>query len=189
MTPASGAAIGAEGAMILAGLWLVWRFALSRKGRDSRYLRLSEWRLPPIDFGCFIAFAFLGAAVAGSVGAFALRPLRLGDDAAMVAGGAVMHGGILLGLGVFFLVYGAKARGGGAARGPYPVLLSGLVTFLIALPAVFAASSVWDYVLQRLGLPGEKQDMLDILQNSHSWALKGSLVAVATILVLSLIHI
>ena len=183
MTPASGAAVAVELAMILAGLWLIWRFALSKRGRDSRYLRLAEWRLPPLDFACFISFAFLGAATVGTAAGYALRPLHLQVDAATVAGGAVMHGGILLGLAAFFLAFGAKARGSSANRGPYPVLASGLVTFLIALPLVFGASSVWDYVLQRLGLPDEKQDMVDILQNSHSWLLKGSLVAVATILV------
>jgi hypothetical protein len=175
--------MAAEGAMILAGLWLIWRFVVSKRGRDSRYLRLPEWRLPPIDFACFIALAFVGAAALSSAAGPLLRPLHLDGDAAVVAGGAVMHLGILLGLASFFLFYGAKARRGGAAPGPYPVLASGVITFLIALPVVFAASSAWEFVLQRMGLPDEKQDMVDILQNSHSWMLKGSLVAVATILV------
>ena len=183
ITPASGAAIAAEAAMILAGLWLIWRFVASRRGRESRYLRLPEWRLPPIDFACFIALAFVGAAALSSAAGPLLRPLHLDGDAAVVAGGAVMHLGILLGLASFFLFYGAKARRGGAAPGPYPILASGVITFLIALPVVFAASSAWEFVLQRMGLPDEKQDMVDILQNSHSWMLKGSLVAVATILV------
>jgi len=182
ITPASGAAMAAEGAMILAGLWLIWRFVVSKRGRDSRYLRLPEWRLPPIDFACFIALAFVGAAALSSAAGPLLRPLHLDGDSAIVAGGAVMHLGILLGLGSFFLLYGAKARRAGAP-GPFPVFASGVVTFLIALPVVFAASSAWEFILQRAGLPDEKQDMVDILQNSHSWLLKGSLVAVATILV------
>ena len=182
-TPASDAAEVAEAAMLLCGLWLIWKFAVSKKGRASRYLRLSEWRLPPLDFACFIAFAFLGAATVGSAAAYALRPLRLGNDSAMVASGAIMHLGILVGLAAFFLIYGSKARRVGAPPAPYPVFLSGAVTFLIALPAVFAASSVWELVLHWLGLPDEKQDMVDILQNSHSWMLKGSLVLVATVIV------
>ena len=182
ITPASGAAMAAEGAMILAGLWLIWRFVVSKRGRDSRYLRLPEWRLPTIDFACFIALAFVGAAALSSAAGPLLRPLHLDGDSAIVAGGAVMHLGILLGLGSFFLLYGAKARRAGAP-GPFPVFASGVVTFLIALPVVFAASSAWEFILQRAGLPDEKQDMVDILQNSHSWLLKGSLVAVATILV------
>ncbi len=183
LTPAAAAGVAAEIAMILCGAWLAWTQVLSRRAREARVRRLPEWRLPPIDFACFIAFAFLGAAVVGSVATYAIRPLNLGPDAALVAGGAVMHLGILLGLGAFFLSFGARARGPAAGPAPFPVVKSGIVTFLVALPLVFAASSAWEYLLQRLGLPDEKQDMVDILQNSHSGILRASLVAVATILV------
>ena len=183
LTPAAGVALAVEIAMMLGGAWLIWSLALSKKARDTPYRRLAEWRLPPIDFACFIAFAFLGATTVSSVATYLLRPLHLDSDAAMVAGGAVMHLGILAGIGGFYLVCGARARGPAGARAPFPVLRSGVATFLVAMPLVFAASTVWEFLLQRLGLPDEKQDMVDILQNTHSALLKWSLVAVATILV------
>ena len=183
LTPAAGVALAVEIAMMLGGAWLIWSLALSKKARDTPYRRLAEWRLPPIDFACFIAFAFLGATTVSSVATYLLRPLHLDSDAAMVAGGAVMHVGILAGIGGFYLVCGAWARGPAGARAPFPVLRSGVATFLVAMPLVFAASTVWEFLLQRLGLPDEKQDMVDILQNTHSALLKWSLVAVATILV------
>jgi membrane protease YdiL (CAAX protease family) len=182
LTPVAGAAVALEIAMILCGSWLLWTLALSKKARETPYRRLHEWRLPPMDFACFIAFAFLGATTVSSAAGYLLRSLHLDSDAAMVAGGAVMHLGILVGLGGFFLMCGARARGP-AAPVAVPIFRSGLVTFLIAVPLVFTASSAWEYALQKLGLPDEKQDMVDILQNSHSALLKGSLVAVATLLV------
>jgi hypothetical protein len=57
--------------------------------------------------------------------------------------------------------------GGPGPFGPAPALKSGLVTFLIALPLVFAASFAWELLPARLGLPDEKQDMVDILQNTQ----------------------
>lgn len=185
LTPAAGVAVALEIAMILCGSWLLWTRVLSKNARETPHRRLFEWRLPPMDFACFIAFAFLGATTVSSAAAYLLRPLHLDSDTAMVAGGALMHLGILVGLGGFFLMCGARARGPAAPTAPsaIPVLKSGLVTFLVAMPLVFAASSAWEYLLQNLGLPDEKQDMVDILQNSHSALLKGSLVAVATLLV------
>ncbi len=177
------AAAGFELGLIILGAWLVWTQALSPKARQARVVALTEWRLAPIDFACFLCFAFVGTTGLSAAAGFLLRHSRFGPDAMMVAGGAVMHLGILLGLAGFFLMYGLKAQLGG--RGPFaaPALKSGLVTFLIALPLVDGTSFAWSYFLEKAGLPAERQDMVDILQNTSSTGVKLSLVLVATLLV------
>jgi membrane protease YdiL (CAAX protease family) len=107
---------------------------------------------------------------------------RVGDDASLVIGGAAMHLGILLALARFYSV--ERSRTGPApAPGRAPALASGAATFLIALPLVEGTSFVWNFVLQSLGLPVDGQDMVGILENSQSVALKAALVLVATLLV------
>jgi len=183
MTWAAAAAAVFEIGLILAGAWMIWRHALSPKARQARDPRLAGWGLPAIDFACFLCFAFVGATAMSAAAGFLLRHSRLGPDAIMVAGSAVMHVGILLGLAGFFLMYGLRAQIAG--RGPFvaPALRSGFVTFLVALPLVDGTSFAWEYLLTKAGLPVERQDMVDILQNSDSTALKLSLVLVAVLLV------
>lgn len=125
----------------------------------------------------------MGATSLSAAAGFLLRHSHLGPDAMTVAGGAVMHAGILLGLAGFFLMYGLRAQITG--RGPFvaPALRGGFVTFLVALPLVDGTSFAWEYLLTKAGLPVEKQDMVDILQNSDSAAVKLSLVLVAVLLV------
>jgi hypothetical protein len=183
MTLAAGAAAGFEIALILCGAWLIWRHALSPRARAARVLRLGEWSLPAIDFACFLCFAFVGATALSAVAGFSLRHAHLSQDALMVAGGAVMHTGVLLGLAAFFLLYGARAQLGSAKGSVAPALRSGLVTFLVAVPLVDGVSFIWDYLLTWSGLPVEKQDMVDILENTGSAAVKWSLIAIATLLV------
>jgi membrane protease YdiL (CAAX protease family) len=146
-------------------------------------VRLAEWRLPAFDFACFLCLAFAGAAALSAAAGLLLRHAHLGPDAEMVAGGAAMHLGVLLGLAGFYLVYLPRDEAPRVGPGVVPALGSGLVTFLIALPIVDGTSFVWQYLMTRMGLPVEQQDMVDIAENTSSAAVKWSLIAVATLLV------
>ena len=179
----AAAAAGFEIGLINLGAWLVWTRALSPKARLARTVCVAEWRLAPIDFACFLCFAFVGATGLSAAAGFLLRHGGLGPDAMMVAGGAVMHLGILLGLAGFFSMYGLGAQLGLRAPFAAPALRSGVVTFLVALPLVDGTSFAWEYLLEKAGLPAEKQDMVDILQNTGSPWVKLSLVLIATLLV------
>jgi membrane protease YdiL (CAAX protease family) len=181
-TPAVVTAAACEGALVLCGIWLAWRCALSPAARQSRP-RLAPWAIPPVDFVCFLCFAFVGATSLSAAAGYFLRHARLDSDHYMVAGGAVMHAGILLGVLGFFRVYGFRSDPppGGTSFGRD--VRSGLVTFLIGMPVVSLASVAWQYLLDALGLPDDKQDMVAILQNSHDAPLILLLVSVATLLV------
>jgi hypothetical protein len=53
----------------------------------------------------------------------------------------------------------------------------------MAMPLVLATSSAWEFALQKLGLPDEKQELVSILESTSSVALRWLFVAVATFLV------
>ena len=177
MTRTAWAGLVFEGAMILAGLWILWR--QRPWARRTTPARLGAWDLPPVDFAAFLVFALLFAGVMTSIAGSVSRRAHMGDDAALVLGGGAMHLGVLAGLLAFHLAFGPRS-GAPTLR---PALLSGTVTFLVALPLVEGSSLVWQYLLKVLGLPAEGQDMVAILENSDSVPLKAGLLAVATLLV------
>jgi uncharacterized protein len=183
MTAAEGAALAFEAALLLAGLWLIWRLALRVGARPVREALLREWRLPAIDFACFLCLGLAGAFAMSAAAGLLVRHSALGADAVTVLGSAAMEGGLLLGLAGFFLVFRGRSGGAGGRPDAFAALRSGLATFLVAMPLVIAASNAWEYFLTRTGLPDEKQELVDILENTHSAALRWSFVAVATLLV------
>jgi membrane protease YdiL (CAAX protease family) len=183
MSPAALAASAYEVVLVLCGLWLTWKCVLAPAGPAGRPQRLAPWDIPPIDFACFLCFAFVGATAVSAAASYLLKHAHLSEDQSMVAGGAVMHIGILVGVAGFFAAYGARQRPLAGDSGLRADLLSGLATFLIGVPIVAATSIAWDYVVTKLGLPDDKQDMVQILEDSHSKGLILALVAVATLLV------
>jgi hypothetical protein len=182
-TPVALAAAALEIGLVLCGLWLAWTRVLSRGAREGRVVRLGEWAIQPIDFACFLCFAFVGATALSAVVGHFLRHARMSTDAYLVTGGAVMHVGILLGLLAFSSVYGARANPAGGSTGLSGDLRSGLVTFLIGMPIVTLTSVIWEYIIGVLGLPDDKQDLVQVLEDNHSVALIVLLVSVATLLV------
>ena len=183
MAPAALAAIAFEIALLLCGLVLTWRLVLGAGARARREAQLQEWRLPPVDFACYLCFGFVGAVVLSGIGGFFSRRVSMSADAATVVGSAVLDGGFLLGLAGFYLVFGARARDGGGRPSVPAMLKSGLATFLVAMPLVAAVGYAWGLFLTRAGLPVERQEMVDILENTHSAALRWLFVALAAVLV------
>ncbi len=183
MTPAAFAAAGFEIAVLLCGAWMIWRHVLSRRGREESQPRLAGWTLPGVDFACLLAFAFLGPAIAGALMGYLLPPSRLGSDAALVATSAAMHAGILLGIASFYLVFGQRVRGPAPAAPAPSAFKSGVLTFLVAMPLVLGTSYAWEFILSKMGWPEEQQELVDILENTHSLALKLLLLSVATLVV------
>jgi membrane protease YdiL (CAAX protease family) len=184
LTRAAVAAIAIEIALPLCGLGLiVWRFLLGPGARARREARLAEWRLPPIDFGCFLCFGFLGATALSGTAGLAFRHVAMGADATAIVGYAAMEGGFLLGIAAFYGLFGARVRGAAGPPSLLAALKSGLATFLIAMPLVDAVNYASEFAITRMGFPNEKQEIVDIFENIHSPALRWLFVALAAFLV------
>lgn len=183
IAPLEYAAYGLEIALCLAGAWVLWARVLSARARAGRAARLAPWGLPAIDFACYASSGFVGAVALSGVAGLALRRAHLGQDAATVLGSAVMEGGFLLGIALFHLAYAARGRAAALGVDAPLALRSGAVTFLAAMPLVSATSYAWEFLLVRLGLPDEKQELVGILENTRSGLLRLGFVAVAALLV------
>jgi uncharacterized protein len=182
MTRAAYAAAGFEIALFVAGIGLILWLLFSPKGRGNLALRLAPWELPLVDFGCYAFFAILGFLVLSAVVGLVLRVVHLGADGTQVLGGAVQDIGLLLGMGCFHLFYRGRSGRSDFRALLMPTLKSGAATFLIVMPLVTATEIAWTWLLTKLGLPVEDQDLMDILQNTNSGWLIVSLMAVATLI-------
>lgn len=176
-------AAGAELAIWLAGLWLLWRLVLRRAARESRQVRLGEWTLPPIDFACYLCFGIVGALTLSAIAGLLIHHAKIGPDATTILGTVAMDGGFLLGLAGFHIMYAGRAVADPTPFSLSLALRSGLATFLVATPIVALTTWAWESLLVGAGLPNEKQGVVGLFENTQSPALKVCFIAVAALLV------
>ncbi len=182
-TPLALVGLGIEIALCLGGLWFIWRLVANPAGRGEAERRLAEWRLAPVDFACFLIFGFSGAFALNAVASLILRHVSLDSDASVVVGSALMEGGFLLGIGGFYLLLAPRIGSAAAPPELARSLKSGLVTFLVSIPIVDTLVFAWGYIINRTGLPNEKQELLGIFENTHSAALRGLFIVLAVLVV------
>jgi hypothetical protein len=60
-------------------------------------------------------------------------------------------------------------------------LRGGLLVFLVSMPLVTGVALAWEWILQTLGLPTERQELVDLILQSKSPALLGSLAVMALV--------
>jgi membrane protease YdiL (CAAX protease family) len=177
------AALGVEIAVALCGLWLLWKYVLSPSAPAAERL-LAEWRIPPIDFGCYAFFTIAGYLALSALVGLVLKHVMLSDDAAKVIGAVIQDVGFLLGMYGFHLFYRKVNRTAPKPPSPLgPAIRSGAVTFFIAMAIVDVTMLAWSYVISVLGLPDKNQEFVDIAQNSASPWMNASLIATAALLV------
>jgi uncharacterized protein len=176
-------AAGAELAIWLAGLWLLWRLVLRRSARDSRQVRLREWTLPPIDFVCYLCFGIVGALTLSGIAGLLIHYAKVSADATTVLGTVAQDGGFLLGLAGFHVMYAGRLAGDANPPNLGLALRTGIATFLIAMPIVALTTWAWESLLVAAGLPNEKQAVVGLFENTQSPALKVCFIVVAGLLV------
>jgi membrane protease YdiL (CAAX protease family) len=182
LTPVSGAALGLEFALLAAGAWLWWRRLLSPAARARpEVVRLAPWPIAGSDFLLLLILALVGACFVSATAGLLLRAHPLGADAALVLGGGALHLGVLGGLALYHYHF---RRG---PSSPRPRLReawrTGIVTCLIALPMVLAVGRAAEALVRACGLPDDQQELVDLLENTHSAAIRLGLVVVATLIV------
>jgi len=167
----------------LVGLLLLWRRVVRPAARPAPQ-RLTAWTAPVTDFLLFLLFGILGGLGAGAVAGRILEHFRrFDDDVRLLAAGAALQVGVLLGAAAYYLgIHRRRPWPAQPAAGPAPsIWLSGIATFFISLPLVNAASLAWQGVLNLLGFPVEKQAMIDLLIYDHSPVARTLLVLLATL--------
>ena len=174
-SPGLIAALVVESLLVAGGLFVLIRVARSRGASVESAPTI--WTAPPTDFLVF-ALSVIGGLFFGSfVGGASCRVFALHGAAVAAVGGALTQGGMLVGaLGYFFFVP--------HERFPRPILVrgmwrSGFATFLAALPLLALTSVVWRALLQMLGLPAERQALVDLFQQVESGPLLALLIAIA----------
>lgn len=171
-TPVKLAAAGLEMGVVLAGLYLLWSFVLSPAARAAKPpAQLAAWTAHPTELLLFLFHAMFGGFAFATMSGVAASQLHLKGDKLGLMTTAGMHLGMLTGVISYYLqnprTLDAKF---GSARA---VILSGIATFLIAMPVVFVAVYAWMGVLLLLGLPPERQTQVAIFARleSPTWIL------------------
>jgi membrane protease YdiL (CAAX protease family) len=167
----------------LVGLFLLWRLVLSPAARPAAQ-RLTAWTAPVTDFLLFLLFGILGGLGCGAAAGQILRHFSpLGDDLRLLSAGAALQVGVLIGAAGYYLGIHRRHSAppiSAPLSGP-SIWLSGAATFLICLPLINATSLAWQGLLHLLGLPVEKQEMIDLLIYDHSPAVRGLLILLAAV--------
>jgi uncharacterized protein len=179
MTPLVNAAGALEIAFCIAGVALILWLTLTVPGRERFKIRLPEWPIPPIDFACFLCCGFVGGLILSAIAGLVVQHAHVSTDVATVLGPIAVDGGFLAGLAGFHFMYSLRERRG-LGRLDVPLALkSGVVTFLIATPLMYA--SLWgsEQILRRMNLPVSKQSVVDMFEDMHSAPLKACFVVVA----------
>lgn len=171
-----------ELSLLILGLVLLWRLVVSPSARTRLRAappQLAPWHVSLRDF--FLCAALIVAA--GLAFSFAagllLAPFDLSADAKTILGSAAFQLGLLLGP-----AFAPLDLGHPALRPPLPrrVFLSGLVTFVIALPLVTGVNLLSLYLLDLAGLPAQQQDLLRLFAEADSSALLATMIALAVLI-------
>ncbi|HVS54225.1 MAG TPA: type II CAAX endopeptidase family protein [Opitutaceae bacterium] len=178
-------AITFEACLVLAGIGATWRIALSSSAWMRRVpAALGAWSVSPTDFLFFLWLPLCG----GILAQFAAQSLgwlsRLPDEEKLVAVNAALQLGFLAGVGLFLAAFPRRfaLAPGGTAAPRVPLLASGFVTFLIALPVVFLAAFLWRLLLDALGLPLETQTAIELFTQTKSPGWRAGFGVIAVVL-------
>jgi membrane protease YdiL (CAAX protease family) len=161
---------GVETALGLAGLWLLWRLALSPAARARvGQGRLRDWPAPWLDFGLLIWGAFLAASVAATLAARAVGAAPTeGDDGWRLVAVQAAAQLALIAWCLGFRKMAVAGKGFAPTIRPKTALAGGAATFLIAVTVVGLVSLVWSIALQLAGVQPEAQDTVEFFAKLNS---------------------
>ena len=180
--------------LVLAGLAVIWRNALSPEARSRPVVVwLPKWEISPINF-LFLIWAIYagGFLVQFLVYLFLKTFTSVTDDTRLILASAATDCGMLL---AWVL---AKPRldappGNTAApfRPPAVPWKTGTLTFVAAWPVVLLVMAVWQNGLNLLGFPLEKQEAIDLFAKAKDprWlAFLGAFAVVLAPITEELVH-
>lgn len=187
-----------ELSLLLMGGYLIFRLATNPAPR-VRWLqtnRLPAWTVTGVEFTLFVGLIFCSGFFFQAATQIFLKdlietsPSRAGLE--VFAYGAGFHGGALLGWLLFPTLrrrwhteYGVlpppEKPAPGKPAWPAP-LVQAVGTLLAALPFLIVFNLGWGYLLKKLGLPDEPQDLIAIFANTKSPGILAGMLLVACVL-------
>jgi membrane protease YdiL (CAAX protease family) len=171
-------AVALELLMMLGGVILLWRLVFSPAVRARREPpALPRWEAPLPEFAVFFCLIMFGALSGGFIASGFVQRLGLAGDEVTVFQGAAFQVGMLGGVAMFH--YGFRRTPTTPAPRRPGIFRSGAATFLISLPLVTVAAAVWEAVLRVLGLPVERQDLIDMFASVDSPFLLVTMIVLA----------
>jgi len=181
--PTSAATIAGSIELVLAGtgLVLLWRLVLSPAARARRAPSpLADWTAPISEFLFFIVFILAGSFVLAAASSLALRQLAWRGDAATVFTGAAAQLGMLGGVALYRLR--ADRTSLRAILPDRRIMLAGAATFLMSLPLLMLTAKGSEFILEQLGLPTDKQDLVHMFAQADSKGLLAIMITLAVII-------
>jgi len=170
-----------ELALAAAGLVLLWRHVLSPAARAARPApRLEVWPLPASDFIVFVILLLVGTFSLAAGASFMGKKLHIRGDAATLLQGAAAQLGLLAGVAAFRLKVD-RSHPLGLSFG-LPVLRAGAATFLMALPPLLVTAKSAEFILERCGLPTDRQDLVGLFARAEAGGLLALMIGLAVVL-------
>jgi membrane protease YdiL (CAAX protease family) len=182
--------------MLAVGAWVVVRALFVPELRTALLgrNRLAPWPLTGHEV-TFLALVIFLCGLVGQIAAtqlFSGRLVGAADEAGLrvVVFGFAFHAAALLGWPLFQATrtrlhrdYGAEPPAAAAPRrlGVRSVVWNSVTTLVLALPLLALCSLGWTFLLRRLGLPHEPQDLIAVFGAVQSPAVLLALIAVACI--------
>jgi uncharacterized protein len=167
------AAAAGQLVLLIIGAVIVWRLRFGRAAKAAIKDRLPPWAISGFDFA-LICFAVLVGGLVGQVTLAYLGRLLIGpmdQDLELIVNGAAFQLGLLGGVAVG----AALMRQRDPAPPPLPmagsVFVAGAASFAAALPLLLLVNVPWTLLLERLGFPTDKQDLVLLFANADSPAL------------------
>ena len=173
-------ALAAEVLLTGVGAVLLWRLALSPGARSARTpAGLAPWGASPSDFLAFLLCIVCGAILFQVGGLRLLARAHLTSDERLILAAACFQVGMLAGIAGYQLVVsrGAGAPGGGWRRD----LATGAATFAAALPILWLVTIGWQGLMNLLGLPADRQDIVDLFATTSSPVLRAVVILFAVV--------
>jgi hypothetical protein len=177
----------------VAGLVYVGRLCFGAAGRAARArpAALPAWEVSLTDF-LFLGWLVLSFMVLGqlllqaTVGPMLQRQLEGGTFVLLLSGSMFDFGAAATWLGARAF---ARRFRPAALRPCAPVtpeglrqlFRDGLLTFLAVLPLATGVGLIWERLLQTLGLPAERQEIIDLILRSKSPTLLGFVIGLALV--------
>jgi len=183
-------AIGVELGLGLAGLSMIWRYVAGPIIRGERLpVALPPWKVSPSDFLLYLLLGFCGGIVCQYLFALLLTHSPLADEIRRIFLGGALDLGVLAGIAGFHIAREGvrppvvkSAIKDFTTGGLTPSFRSGAATFLIAMPLVALVTIGWQSLLTVCGVPIERQDVVDLFVNAHSFPLRALLTIFAVVL-------